>query len=390
MRATRAIIHLDYFKENIANIASMLSKGTRICIPVKADAYGHGAIQCSIAAIQAGARFLAVASVQEGIELRIAGIVAPILLFSLPLPQEIPEIIEHRLTPLVADSLFARLLAKESAAQGTRTAVHLKIDSGMGRIGCRPENALDLAREIVSTQSLYIEGTATHLSSADSIEESDYNYTKEQLRRFTQALKTMRESGIDPGICHAANSGAIVLHPDSFFDMVRPGLLAYGYEPIRGHNKNPQVRAVMELDTHISCIKQVKKGESISYGRKWTAVADTRIATLPIGYADGLPRALSGQLQVSIGGKPFPQVGRICMDQCMVDIGPGGDPALDIPKEGGPKRWDRAVIFGPQPPSWTARDLADRIDTIPYEICCGIHKRVPRIYSNSPKQPIDA
>lgn len=371
MRATRAIIHLDHFKGNILSISSKLPKGTRLCIPVKADAYGHGAIQCAVAAIQAGARYLAVASVQEGIELRIAGIVAPVLLFSLPLPEEIDEIIEHKLTPLVTDIPFARLLAERVRAHGTKLAVHIKIDTGMGRIGCRPEDSVPLALALHKESVLILEGCATHLSVADSVTDEDVAWTHMQIARFREAIGSLRSAGIDPGLCHAANSGAIVRHPDASFDMVRPGLLAYGYEPIPGHPDSPRVRAVMELETHIVSIKSIKKGEPVSYGRAWTAPRDTRIATLPVGYADGLPRALSGRFSVSIGGKAWPQVGRICMDQCMVDIGPETD---------GPERWDKAVVFGPEPALVSARQLADAMGTIPYEICCGIHKRVPRIY----------
>lgn len=371
MRATRAIIHLDYFKDNIFSISSKLPKGTRLCIPVKADAYGHGAIQCAVAAIQAGARYLAVASVQEGVELRNAGIVAPILLFSLPLPEEIDEIIGHKLTPLVADIPFAQLLAERARTHHTRIPVHLKIDSGMGRIGCRPEDALPLAQALLEEKVLDLEGCATHLSVADSNTEDDVVWTEKQINRFRSALDSLKAAGIDPGICHAANSGAVVRHPGASFDMVRPGLLAYGYDPIPGHPDSPKVRAVMELETHIVSIKELKKGEPVSYGRSWTAPQDTRIATLPVGYADGLPRALSGLFSVSIAGTTWPQVGRICMDQCMVDIGPG---------PGGPSRWDKVTIFGPAPALSSARDLADAMGTIPYEICCGIHKRVPRLY----------
>ncbi len=385
MRATRAIIHLYQFRKNIQAIAEVLPKETKICIPIKANAYGHGAVHCAIAAIQAGAQFLAVASVQEGVELRRAGIVTPVLLFSLPLPEEIAEIIEYGLTPLVEAQDFVDLFAQAAKAEGKRCPVHLKIDTGMARVGCPPEKAVELARAICQTDSLFLEGTATHLASADSLDPEDIAWTRTQIARFNSALDSLKNAGIDPGIRHMANSGAIILHPEAIFDMVRPGLLAYGYQPIldwpeNRQAKSPSVRAVMEVDTHIVSVREVAKGEPISYGRKWIAPRNTRIATLPIGYADGLPRALSGHFSAIIRGKAWPQVGLICMDQCMLDIGP----KTDAPDS--PARWDRAIIFGPDAPAADARNLAEKIGSIPYELCCGIHRRVPRIYLNAPEE----
>ncbi len=370
MRATRARIHLGRLKTNIAVIRSRIGTGTAICVPIKADAYGHGAVRVAVAAIRAGASHLAVASVQEGVELRESGIVAPVLLLSLPLPEELPDIVAHRMTPLVADEEFARAVADAAEAAGERTAVHLKIDTGMGRIGCRPEDAASLARLVSGMDSLAIQGTSTHLAVADSLDPGDFAYTKAQIALFSEALLSIRQAGVDPGIAHAANSGGVALHPDSRFDMVRPGLLVYGYQPVDNDPDPLPVEPVMEFDTRIVFLKTVRKGESVSYGRAWTADRDTLIATLPVGYADGLARNLSGRLNALIGDRLYPIVGRICMDQCMVDLGP----------ESEVKRWDRAVLFGPDPRGPSAADLARELGTIPYEITCGINRRVPRVY----------
>ncbi len=370
MRATRAVIHLSMLRDNIQRVRERVGKNVAICVPVKADGYGHGAVRIAVAAIRSGARFLAVASVQEGVELRESGIVAPILLFSLPIPEELDQVVAHHITPLVGDREFALEVARAAEAAGEVVPVHLKIDTGMGRIGCRPEEALALARAVLSHPSLRLEGTATHLSVADSSSADDMAYTKNQLEQFRTALDSLRSDGINPGIIHAANSGAVVLHPDSYFDMVRPGLLLYGYPPVEDQTETVPVRPVMELITHIVFIKKVKKGEAISYGRLWTAPRDTTVATLPIGYADGLDRSLSGRVEVLIQGKRYPLVGRICMDQCMVDLGPDSS----IP------RWERVTVFGNDPQGPSAADLARQLGTIPYEITCGINRRVPRLY----------
>lgn len=370
MRATKALIHLDNLRSNIMQIKKTLSPATKICLPVKADAYGHGAVRTAIAAIRAGVSYLAVASVQEGIELREAGIVAPIISLSLPILEEIDAIIEYKLEPLVIDEAFITELSRAADAQKKHVAVHLKIDTGMSRIGCSPSEAVKLAAQIVRTKYLRLKGVATHFAVADSIAESEREFTKTQLDHFTAAIEQIKQAGISIPLIHAANSGAVQLFPEAQFDMVRPGLLAYGYSPVPKHVCPIEVKPVMELVTQVVLIKQIRAGTSVSYGRKWSAIQDTYIATLPIGYADGLRRALSPGLKVRIGNEFFPIIGRICMDQCMVDLGP--HPWV--------QRWDEVCIFGPHANDNTAQTLADIASTIPYEITCGIHKRVPRVF----------
>ncbi|MCQ2580396.1 MAG: alanine racemase [Treponemataceae bacterium] len=383
MRATQAHIHLDNLRKNIEVIKGFVNNNARICIPVKANAYGHGATRVAIAAIKSGADFLAVASIQEGIELREAGIVAPILSLSLPTPDEIPSIIVHSITPLVFDPEFITQLADAALKMHRTIPVHLKIDTGMGRIGCPYDEACKVAELIASKASLFLEGTCTHFAASDSLEESDIEYTKLQFSRFTKAVESIRKEGINPGIVHCANSGAVLLYPEMHLDMVRPGIIVYGYFPDEG-SENEKIRAflekkhkktieffpVMEVKTQVVTIKRVKKGDSISYGRTWTAEEDTDIATLPIGYADGLLRRLSPGLNVLINGKLYPVVGRICMDQCMVNLGSKHDVKL----------WDQVTVFGPDKNGPSAAKLAYNAGTIPYEITCDINKRVPRIY----------
>jgi alanine racemase len=381
MKSTRAIIHLDSFLRNYNAVRERIGPERSICVPVKADAYGHGAAAIARASLAAGASCLAVAHVEEGADLRNGGISAQIMLFSQALPAEIPGILENRLTPFVSDGEFIEMLDKAAATAGIRLPVHLKINTGMGRMGCPPEEAAVLAQKLTAYAALEYAGTATHLAVSDSTAPDDIAYTREQIACFTRALDEIRAEGISPGIVHAANSGAVILHPQAWFDMVRPGIFLYGYKTAEETEVGSalplalppgllalRAEPVMDLRTNVVLIRQVKKGEAVSYGRTWTAAQDTSIGVLPIGYADGLPRLASNKWQAVIGGRSYPLVGRICMDQCMVDLGPDSHVS----------RWDEAVIFGGCAPD--AGELARRIGTIPYEITCGISKRVPRVY----------
>ena len=370
MQAARAIIHLDAFLRNFRAIRERVGQGRLVCVAVKADGYGHGAAAIARASLAAGASFVGVARTGEGAALREEGIDAPVLLFSQPLPAEIPEVIKNRLIPLVSDGECIAILDRTAADAGVRLPVHLKIDTGMGRMGCFPGEAPVVARQIAASAALEYAGTATHLAVADSAAPDDRAFTGRQIARFTEALDGIRAAGLDPGIVHAANSGAIILHPGAWFDMVRPGIVLYGYKAVEEAAGMPGLRVepVMELRTSVVVIKPVKQGETVSYGRTWAAPQDTYVAVLPVGYADGLPRLASNKWQAVMGGKTYPLVGRVCMDQCMADIGP--NPAV--------RRWDEATLFGGTAPS--AAVLAERIGTIPYEITCNINKRVPRVY----------
>jgi alanine racemase len=395
---TGAIIHLNRFKENIDTVKARIGQKTRICVPVKADAYGHGALQISKTAMEAGVYCLGTATVAEGIELRKGGIQAPILLFSQPHPDEIPLIIKAKLIPFISDEEYASALNKQAAAEKIKLPVHLKIDTGMGRIGCSVNEALSLAQIIKKCPSLVLAGTATHLAVSDSADRKDIDFTNTQLSRFKKAVTAIKNSGINPGIVHAANSGAVILHPNAWLDMVRPGILLYGFKAVQEYEAPVDhlrkisklssiiVKPVMELKSAVSLIKKIKTGDSVSYGRTWTANESTTIGVLSIGYADGLPRMASNKWQVVINGGVYPLVGRITMDQCCVDLG----------QKPNVKRWDEAIIFGDdvcheQPLTaneqrdvtlQNAAELASVVRTIPYEITCNISKRVPRIYKH--------
>ena len=382
---TKAIIHIKRFVNNLQALRALVGNDRKICVPVKADAYGHGAVQIAKAAVEAGAFCFGVASVEEGCELRNEGIKAPVLLMSQPHFDEIPAMVAANLTPFVSDAGFIDAL-NEYASNGQdklRLSVHLKIDTGMGRFGCAVEDALELARRISQSASLELAGTLTHFATADSSARADMEYTYLQTARFKEAVGVIRSAGINPGIVHAANSGAALLHPDTWFDMVRPGIFLYGYNPMGLHPAENALQGlkaepVMELKSPVILIKKIKRGESVSYGRTWIASQDTNIAILPLGYADGLPRLASNKWQVIIGGSVYSLIGNICMDHCCVDLG------LQSPV----RRWDEATVFGSDTAdsqAFDAAELARRIGMIPYEITCNINKRVPRVYIDSKK-----
>ena len=379
MRATIAEIYTDNLRHNLIQIKNLLSPATKMCVAVKANAYGHGAVECAEIALACGADFLAIAAVSEGIELREAGIHAPLLLLSLCQPEEMDTLVANDITPFVFDADYIDLVAQAVQKAGKENyAVHIAVDTGMGRIGCYPENAADIARHILSTGALAVAGMGTHFAVADSPAESDEAYTAQQYARFTQAIEEVKAAGINPGICHCCNSAATLEKPEYHLDMVRPGIIVYGYYPdgksreyYEKKNIPIDLRPVMALTTKVVAVRPVKKGMSVSYGHTWTAEEDTAIGVLPIGYADGLFRRLSPHLQIAVAGKAYPVRGRICMDQCMIDI--GKDPV---------KRWSEALVFGPKESGavLTAQELADATGTISYEITSAITKRVPRVY----------
>jgi len=383
MRATFANIYMGNLRNNIEQVQGKLSPGVKLCIPVKADAYGHGAVPVAHTAVDCGADYLAVAAVSEGVELRKAGITLPILVLSLPQPSEFTEIIERHLTPSLCDSELIKMLNVTATAMGRRVPIHLKVDTGMGRIGCSPKEAPDLAKLIFQSQGVSLEGVFTHFAVSDSLLPEDVAYTKRQIETFQRVIQSIRDLGIEPGICHAANSAAVFQYPEAHFDMVRPGLVIYGYYP--GditeeylNSKNPQapvhLNPLMDVRSSIVDIKQVKRGESISYGRQWVAQEDCHVGVIPAGYGDGLLRRYGENLQVTINGRLYPVCGRICMDQCMIYLG------VDSPVS----RWDEVIVFGPREHGalQSAQDIADKAGTISYEITCGIDQRVPRVYKD--------
>lgn len=404
MRLTFAEIYIKNFEANVKAIKKFVKPGVKICCSVKADAYGHGAVPCAKAAVKCGADFLAVATVGEGIELREAKIKAPILLLSYCSPSEMADLVKFNITPFVGDEEYIGFLeravqkaaaktdacaaagkaknaekcSQDQKAAAKKFAVHLAVDSGMGRVGCLPSDAAALAKRIASSKCLCLGGMCTHFASADGTSARDRSYAKKQRDVFAAAVESVKAAGIKPGIVHASASAALMDKPEWQFDMVRPGIILYGYYPdkitekhLRAKKTPLVVKPVMALVTGISALRPFKKGMSVSYGSTWTAAKDTTIGVLPIGYADGLLRRQAGTLKVSVGGKLYPVRGRICMDQCMVDLGSAK----------GIKRFDRTVIFGPKESCalLTADDLARAAGTISYEILTCVGKRVERV-----------
>ena len=364
---TRAYIHLDNLRHNIRLLKNHLKSGVKICMAVKADGYGHGGVAVSRVALEEGVEVLGVATVEEGRELREAGIRVPVLLFSLPVPEGLPDIVRFDLHPVVAGRDLIDLIEKHARDQGETASVHLKIDTGMGRIGCRPDEADELAERVEKSPHLRLEGICTHLPLSDM---TDRHFTERQIRLFLECAGRIRSRGIDPGILHTANSGAIIGHPESHLHMVRPGILMYGYYPSREQKRILPVKPLMEFRTKVVFLKRVSKGTGLSYGLTYRTVRASIIATLAAGYADGFSRKLSNRGEVVIRDRRYPVVGRICMDQCLADLGTGSPVRL----------YDDAVLFGPDPGCPDAEDIAELLGTIPYEVTCLVGKRVPRIY----------
>lgn len=386
-RCTRAILYKDNLKFNLEQIKKYVGNVTKICVAVKADGYGHNAVLTARLAEELGIEYLAVATVDEAIELRHAGIKAQILLLSICTPVEMSDLFEYKITPLVFGDEYIKLLIKASqnycentgAKSEQKYPVFLAVDTGMGRIGCYPDEAGVQAKLIADSEHLKLGGMCTHFAVSDSLSTDNQAYTKTQFDEFKKAVENVKAQGIEPGICSCGSSAALLNNTDMHFDMVRPGIITYGYYPdeitheyLQKEGKDFEIKPVLALETKVVAIRHFPAGKSVSYGRTWTAGGDTDIAVLPIGYADGLLRRFSPGLLVTINGKNYPVVGRICMDQCMVDIGKENK---DV------KLWDKVLIFGPAECGAlnTADDLAKLGKTISYEVLTSITKRVQRV-----------
>jgi alanine racemase len=336
---------------------------------VKADAYGHGAIPLARKFLESGGDYLGVSSLEEGIVLRQAGINSPILILGSIYPYEtFSQIFTYRLTPTVASLAvieeLERLALKFNPA--VRLAVHLKVDTGMRRIGISP-SLVEKVVEKISSSHLFLEGIYSHLASADS----DPDYTREQIKILQEIKEKLETKGIIIPFYHLANSTAILHYPEAHFNLVRPGLLLYGLFPYQGAEKEIELKPVLSLKTRIVFVKKVPPGKRISYGGTFTTKKESWIATLPIGYADGYSRSLSNTGEVLIKGKRCPVVGRVTMDMLMVEV------SSLYPLEVG----EEVVMIGRQGEERiTIEELARKIGTISYEIICGLSKRLPRIY----------
>ncbi len=376
-----ARINLDAFEHNVKEIKNKIGRHTKLMAVIKTNAYGHGAVVLARELESLGASWLAVACVDEGIELRDSGIALPILVLGVTSPDQYDDLIKYNITPTVFSMDMARALEEFGAARDKIINVHIKIDTGMGRIGYAPVR--ESAEEIVKISRLphiYVEGIFTHFACADMGDEKYKKVTKIQYDRFCRMEQWIETMGLHIPLRHCANSAGIMDASWMHQDMVRAGIILYGLYPSEEMPREElDLLPVMSLTSHITYIKTVAGGEGISYGHTYVTKKETVIATVPVGYGDGYPRLLSNQGCVLIHGRRVPIIGRVCMDQFMVDI-----TGLEDVHEG-----DLVTLVGKDGDEEISMDeLADLTGTISYELVCDVGRRVPRVYIKD-KVPVE-
>jgi alanine racemase len=364
-RPTRAEIRLGALRRNFRRARELAGPGVKLMCAIKANAYGHGILRVAQELVAEGADYLGVAFLEEGMFLRRNGIDAPILVLGAINGAQIPRFLEYELDLTIPSVEKARAVSAVAAEAGWRARVHLKIDTGMERIGVQWSSAAIFFDKVLAIPGLEIVGIFSHFATADE----DLDFARVQLDRFRTTLDIAQKAGLSPPLVHMASSAALVNIPESRFSMVRPGILLYGYEP------TPLARVgfepVMRLMSKVSYFKIVRANTGVSYGLTWKAPEDTRVVTIPIGYGDGYSRALSNKGLVVIRGRKYPVVGRICMDQLMVNLGPTGEA----------HNGDDVLLFGVKGEDRVdAELLCELLGTIPYELTSMISARVPRIY----------
>ena len=365
---TVATIDLGALTHNLDQVRRRLEPSCQILAIVKADAYGHGAATVAKTLETHAVTRFGVATLDEGIALREAGIRSSILLMGALFPDQFADVVFHNLTPVLYEQTLAEEFAKHVEGCSTPYPVHLKIETGMGRLGLDPENVVMLLQSPAFQGPLQAEGLMTHLADSDN---ADPAYTTAQLERFRAVIRYIQAEKFSLPLIHAANSGAILGHPEARFTAVRPGIMLYGYHTATHLNPAPELRPVLSLTTKVVQVRKLKPGESTSYNRTYIVQRPSRIAVLPLGYADGYSRSFSNHGTVLINGKRAPVVGRVCMDMTMVDVTdvPGVSAGTDVTLIG--KQEDEQI---------TAADLAAWQGTIPYEVLCRIGQRVKRVY----------
>jgi len=361
-----AEVDLSAIAHNVQETRKKLEPGVKICAVVKADAYGHGAVPVATAALAAGVNYLAVSMTQEALELREAGIMAPILILGALTPEHEKALVDNNITQAVFDLASAQALSAAAIQENKVAKVHLAVDTGMNRIGCRPAEAGELAAAIAALPHVFLEGVFSHFATAD---EADKTYSKKQLAAFKLALDNIEAAGVVIPIKHLDNSAGVTEMPEAHFNMVRQGITMYGLWPSNEVKQCMDLRPVMSLHAEIVFIKNIPAGEKISYGCTYETKRATKLATLPLGYADGISRKLSNKGYVSIRGFRAPIVGRVCMDQLMVDV-------TDVPNVG---VGDEAIIFGKG--AISLDEVAAWMETINYEAACLLSTRIPRKYT---------
>ena len=373
-----AEIDLDALRANFRAVQKRAGD-LPLCAVVKADSYGHGAVQCARVFAEEGAAWLAVSCLAEALQLRQAGQKLPILILGHVQPEFAAALIEHHITAACYSLPQAKALSAAAVQAGGIVDIHLKADTGMGRIGfpLRTDFAQSIAEmlEVCALPGLHMTGLFQHFAVADDDSTENIAYTEEQYQLFLRTYRALKAAGHEPPLVHCDNSAGVMLHPDwpngeiTAPCMARPGIILYGFDP-SDEVRFDTFKPVMKLKTVVSMVKELQPGQSTSYGRRFTAETPTKVATLCTGYADGYPRLLScGKGIVEVHGTPCPVLGRVCMDQLMVDV-----TAVPNVQEG-----DEAILWGGRV-SDSAEDIARKTDTISYEVLCGVSRRVPRVY----------
>ena len=363
-------VNLDAIAQNVRNIKKLIGGKKELMAVVKGNAYGHDILEVSSVVLKNGASRLAVARLEEGIFLRKAGIVVPILILGLTLKQQAELLVSYSITPTVCKYETIEKLSKFAVKEGKTVKVHIKVDTGMGRIGIFPNHILDFVKKVKALKNIEIEGIFTHFSVAD---EKDKTYTEAQFKKFMEVITILEKEGIKIPIKHLGNSATLLDFPHMWLDLVRPGISIYGLYPSTEVQKTVKLIPAHSFKTRIVFLKELPAGECISYGRTYaTTKRRTKIASLPVGYADGYNRLLSNQGEVLVRGRRFPVIGRVCMDQCMIDV-------TNLPQV---KIGDEVVLWGRQgQEEITVEEIAEKIGTINYEI---VHmpdkKRVPKLF----------
>jgi len=367
IRPTTATIDLERLRSNLEAIKALVGEDVGVLCAVKGDAYGHGAIKVAQTLQDAGCEWFGVALVEEGLRLREAGIHVPILCLEGVGPAGADAAMRSRLTPVLYDLDEAERIDRAASRRHEPCGVHLKVDTGMGRLGVPLPDWEGFLDRLTQYRWIRVDGIMTHLSTAEA---QSTTVTDEQARKFLEAVRAARSRGIRPTMLHMANSAALLGYPRLRFDLVRPGLLVYGVHPSPDSSAQVDVAPVMSVKTRVLFVKDVPPGVGISYGRKFVTERPSRIATLPVGYADGYPRALSNRGEVLIHGERAPIRGAVCMDLVMIDV---TDVATPV------RAGDEVVLLGEQGDQRiTVEELASHAETIPYEILCGFSERVPR------------
>ncbi len=375
-------IDLDALKSNLTGIRKLLRPSTKVCAVVKADAYGHGVKEVAHFFAECGVDYFAVSMADEALQLRLLGIDKPILILGYTDPVRADELVKNNITQSIFDLDMAQALSDAALRQGTKCKVHIKIDTGMSRVGFRAGyNAVKAITAISKLPGIIIEGMFTHFATADELDRAYMDY---QFELFEGVAEELDRIGIHVPVRHVANSAAMMMYPETQLDMVRPGIILYGMYPSLEVDKNRlELKTAMSLKANITLIKRVYAGDTVSYGRTFTAERDMLVATIPIGYADGYMRSLSNKGCMLVNGQRAPVIGRVCMDQCMIDV-----THIQGPIAVG----DEVVVYGVQEycgPEGSFKDcitieeVAATCGMINYEMSCIIGKRIPRVYKQA-------